>query len=148
MMFAEQDNVNPQHKDTKIYKHHVNLDPFLVIKPEVLKRYNMLKIKQENYETEEHSFDKSFEVIKPKPLYVQFKNNEKSTTEEYFSCNNDDLNIKIEKERFDDCVFESEIEIVRHELFDAEEEPTPSFDCNYCQKSFKTKQKIKKHILR
>ncbi|XP_050421443.1 uncharacterized protein LOC126833905 [Adelges cooleyi] len=34
MMFAEQDNVNPQHKDTKIYKHHVNLDPFLVIKPD------------------------------------------------------------------------------------------------------------------
>ncbi|XP_050437822.1 zinc finger protein 28-like [Adelges cooleyi] len=112
----------------------------------------MLKIKLENDETEQHSF----EVIAPKPLNVQFKNNEISTTEEYliknkvdntYVCNNDDLNVKFEKECFNDCVFESDIEIVRHELFDAEKELTPLYDCNYCQKSFKTKRRIKNHIL-
>ncbi|XP_050437823.1 zinc finger protein 600-like [Adelges cooleyi] len=118
----------------------------------VWKRYKMLKIKLENDETEQHSF----EVIAPKPLNVQFKNNEISTTEEYliknevdntYVCNNDDLNVKFEKECFNGCVFESDIEIVRHELFDAENELTPTFDCNYCQKSFKTKRRIKNHIL-
>ncbi|XP_050427483.1 zinc finger protein 701-like isoform X2 [Adelges cooleyi] len=112
----------------------------------------MLKIKLENDETEQHSF----EVIAPKPLNVQFKNNEISTKVECivknevnntYDCNNDDLNVKFEKECFNDCVFESDIEIVRHELFDAENELTPLYDCNYCQKSFKTKRRIKNHIL-
>ncbi|XP_050420149.1 PR domain zinc finger protein 1-like [Adelges cooleyi] len=54
---------------------------------EVLKRYNILKIKPENYETEEHSVEKSFKDIESKPFDVQLLSKEISTTEEYLVKN-------------------------------------------------------------
>ncbi|XP_050421294.1 zinc finger protein OZF-like, partial [Adelges cooleyi] len=90
----------------------------------------MLKIKQENDDTEEHSHEGSFEVIETKPLDVQFKTNEISITEEYLVKNEDDntykvlKRLKIKHENVETEVIEPQpldVQFISNEVFTAEE---------------------------
>ncbi|XP_050420156.1 zinc finger protein ZFP2-like isoform X1 [Adelges cooleyi] len=97
----------------------------------ILKQYNMLKIKHENDGTEEHSFEKTPEVIEPKLLDVQFINNEISTIEEYLVKNEDDntygilkrysmLKIKHENDETEERPFEKSPEVIEPKLLDVQ----------------------------
>ncbi|XP_050420189.1 zinc finger protein 28-like isoform X2 [Adelges cooleyi] len=83
----------------------------------------MLKIKHKNDGTEEHSFEKTPEVIEPKPLDVQFINNEISTTEEYLVKNEDDNTygaLKQENDESEDHSFEKLFEVIEPKPLDVQ----------------------------
>ncbi|XP_050435120.1 zinc finger protein ZFP2-like isoform X3 [Adelges cooleyi] len=119
---------------------------------EVLKRFNILKIKPENDETEEELLEKSLEVVDTKPLDMKFINNEISTTEECMVKNEVDNNYDIHfpckatdtsnNTKTMDCslnkTIENDSEKNIHKL--------RRFDCNICQRRFITKSNIIWHI--
>ncbi|XP_050420403.1 zinc finger protein 578-like isoform X2 [Adelges cooleyi] len=119
---------------------------------EVLKRDNILKIKQENDEIEEHSFEKSFGVIEPEPFDVQFIKNEISTTEEYlvkiefdntydnsFPCNETDTS------KITNTMSCNSIE-TNKKTSQQNIDKIGQFDCSKCQRRFATKINITRHI--
>ncbi|XP_050420165.1 zinc finger protein 468-like isoform X2 [Adelges cooleyi] len=155
---AEEYSVEPKPFDVLFKNNEITIVEDYLVKNdvddtyEVLKRFNILKIKPENDETEEELLEKSFEVVQTKPLDMQFLNNEISTTEEclvknevdnnydiHFSCNATDTS---KNTKTKDCNF---IETIKNNS-KKNMYKIRRFDCNICQRRFTTKNSIIRHI--
>ncbi|XP_050439855.1 zinc finger protein 665-like [Adelges cooleyi] len=136
--------IEPKPLDVQFIKNEISTIEEYLVKNEVdntykvFKRYNVLKIKHENNETEEHSFENTFEAIEPKPLDVQFKKNEISTTGEYL-VKNEVVNTYEVDERYN-------ISNIKHETDELVDESQPDIICNVCLQSFTSERNMNRHI--
>ncbi|XP_050435163.1 uncharacterized protein LOC126842282 isoform X15 [Adelges cooleyi] len=126
---AEEYSVEPKPFDVLFKNNKISIEEDYLVKNdvddtyEVLKRYNMLKIKDEIDETEKHFFETTFGAVETKPLDEPFENNEISTTEEYLVKNEVDntyevlkrfniLKIKPENDETEEELLEKSLEVV------------------------------------
>ncbi|XP_050435134.1 zinc finger protein 83-like isoform X6 [Adelges cooleyi] len=155
---AEEYSVEPKPFDVLFKNNKISIEEDYLVKNdvddtyEVLKRFNILKIKPENDETKEELLEKSFEVVDTKPLDIKFINNEISTTNKclvnnevdnnydiHFSCKATDIS---NNTKTMDCSFNETID--NH--FQKNIYKIRRFDCNMCQRRFTTKSNIIRHI--
>ncbi|XP_050420196.1 zinc finger protein 468-like [Adelges cooleyi] len=153
---AEEYSVEPKPFDVLFKNNEISIVEDYLVKNEfddtyeVLKRFNILKIKPENDETEEELLEKSFEVIKTKPFDMQFINNEISTTNKclvknevdnnydiHFSCNATDTS---KNTKTKDCSF---IETIKNNS--KKNMYKIPFKCRACEKTFRQQSHLKRH---